>query len=97
MFSIIFNVLKMGFHLNKYLGIYSEIKKAEPMTFTIGTKTKTGSTLHTTGRVLSINLWQVVIDGYQVSDPVSENGIFEIKIYSITGVNHHNNPVLTPR
>lgn len=51
----------------KHIKHYSYLKKAAPMAFTIGTKTNVGSTLFTTGRVVSINPTQV-IDGRQVND-----------------------------
>ena len=81
--------LKAVFGLTKYLRNYSGIKNAAPRTFTIGTKTEAGSIKFTTGTVRSISLWQVIIDGYQVDDPVSEHGTFTIKLHSIQGVNYH--------
>ena len=81
--------LKAVFSLSKYLRNYFGIKKAAPRTFTIGTKTEAGSIKYTTGTVVSINLWKVIIDGYQVDDPVTENGTFPITLHSIQGVSYH--------
>lgn len=81
--------IKTVFSLSKYLRNYFGLKNAAPRTFTIGTKTETGSIKFTTGTVRSISLWQVIIDGYQVDDPVSEHGTFAIKLHSIQGVNYH--------
>ncbi len=76
-------------NLSKYIRNYRGIKKSDPRTFTIATKTKYGSTTYTTGRVIKINLWKVIIEGYQVEDIISNNGIFTIKLYSIHGVCYH--------
>ena len=70
-------------HIKKY----DYLRKAKPMTFTIGTKTNVGSILFTTGRVVSINLLTVIVEGYQVDDPVSTNGIFKISLHKISGIN----------
>lgn len=68
---------------------YYYLRKAKPMTFTIGTKTNVGSTLFTTGRVVSINLLTVIIEGYQVNDPVTTHGTFTISLHKISGINAH--------
>ena len=68
---------------------YYYLRKAKPMTFTIGTKTNVGSTIFTTGRVVSINLLTVIIEGYQVNDPVTTHGTFTISLHKISGINAH--------
>ncbi|WP_028537114.1 hypothetical protein [Paludibacterium yongneupense] len=73
----------------KPLKFYHDLKTAQPMTFTIGTQTEVGSMLFTTGRVISINLCQVVIDGYQVDAPQTTHGKFTIKLHSICGISHY--------
>lgn len=88
--------LKSVFSLSKYLRNYFGIKRAAPRTFTIGTKTEAGSIKFTTGTVVSINVWEVVINGYQVDDPVSKNGIFTIKLHAIQGVSYHPDTHETP-
>ncbi|WP_315708223.1 hypothetical protein [Brenneria uluponensis] len=82
----VISILKPVFKTVSYIKYYFDLKKAEPWTFTIATKTNVGSMLYTTGRVVSINLWQVVIDGYQVNNPLSTYGEFAIKLYSICGI-----------
>ncbi len=72
-------------HIKKY----SFLRKAKPREFTIGTKTNVGSTLFTTGRVVSINLLTVIIEGYQVNDPVTTHGTFTISLHKISGINAH--------
>lgn len=83
--SLIKSVLKSF----EYIKNYYYLKKAKPMTFTIGTRTNVGSTLFTTGKVVSINVLTVVIEGYQVNYPVSTNGIFKINLHKISGINPH--------
>jgi hypothetical protein len=68
---------------------YYYLRKAKPMTFTIGTKTNVGSTIFTTGRVVSINLYKVIIEGYQVNDPETTHGTFEIRLHKFSGINFY--------
>ena len=68
---------------------YYYLRKAKPRAFTIVTKTKVGSTLFTTGRVVSINLFTVIIEGYQVNDPVTAHDTFKIRLCKISGINPH--------
>lgn len=72
-----------------YIKNYSYLRKAKPRAFTIVTKTKVGSTLFTTGRVVSINLFTVIIEGYQVNDPVTAHDTFKIRLCKISGINSH--------
>lgn len=77
----------------EYIRNYIYLKKAKPKTFTIGTKTNVGSSLFTTGEVVSINLLTVVIEGYQVNSPVTTNGTFKIRLHEIYGINkNHTQP-----
>ena len=88
-FKPLFSVFKYVLNIFKYTKNYLYLRKAEPMTFTIGTKSDVGSTLFTTGRVISINLITVEIEGYQVNHPVTMNGIFKISLHKISGINPH--------
>ena len=82
-------LVKYVLSIFEYMRNYFYLKKAEPMKFTIGTKSNVGSTLFTTGRVISINLLTAEIEGYQVNDPVTTNGIFKIRLHKIVGINRH--------
>jgi len=82
----VFISIQIVFKSYPYIKNYFELKKAQPMAFTVISKTKLGTLLYTSGRVVSINLWKVVIEGYQLNDPQSTNGEFTIKLHSISGV-----------
>ena len=90
-------LLPLALAIFKHIKHYSYLKKAAPMAFTIGTKTNVGSTLFTTGRVVSVNLLTVIIEGYQVNDPVTTHGAFTISLHKISGINPHPvTPATTP-
>jgi hypothetical protein len=90
-------LLPLALAIFKHIKHYSYLKKAAPMAFTIGTKTNVGSTLFTTGRVVSINLLKVIIDGRQVNDVQTEFDRFEIYLHKISGINPHPvTPATTP-
>jgi hypothetical protein len=84
-------LLKPALMIFEHIKKYSYLRKAKPMELTIGTKTNVGSTLFTTGRVVSVNIHTVIIEGYQVNDPVTTHGIFKISLHKISGINSHQN------
>ena len=73
----------------KHIRKYFDLRGSKSGGFTIGTKTNVGSTLYTTGRVVSISLRTVIIEGYQVNYPVTTHGIFTIRLHNISGINFH--------
>ena len=82
--------LKNAYMAVNYIGNYYKLKKAAPYTFTVIANAKKSSVAtFTTGKVMSLTLWKVVIEGNQVEDLLVDGQVHEIPLYRIRGITEH--------
>lgn len=77
------------FHIGKYIKKFHRLKNAGPdaTIVVVATSETSGVETYTTGKVVSLNLWKVIIEGYQCEDLQVPGDRHEIKLYSIKSVN----------
>lgn len=76
-------------YATKYMQRYIKLETAGPdaTIVVVATSETSGVETYTTGKVVSLNLWKVIIEGYQCEDLQVPGNRHEIKLYSIKSVN----------
>lgn len=76
-------------YARKYLQRYIKLETAGPdaTIVVVATSETSGVETYTTGKVVSLNLWKVVIEGRQCEDLQVPGDRHEIKLHSIKSIN----------
>jgi len=86
----ILGLIKSAYSAIEYIRKYRKLQNAAPYTFTvIANAKKSGVATFTTGKVMSLTIWKVVIEGNQVEDLVVDGQVHEIPLYRIRGITEH--------